>query len=440
MRTLCLKFASNIDSNLAEVFLIFTPKVQYRPPHWVFLDISDTSHLFGGEKECLHQVRDKALLFEEAGLVQTAIADHPYVAQVLCEHHASFISPRGQDQETIKSFSTQSLFSLEGLVPWKNKNQIQSIIDFFQRLGILSCEELQKFPSTSFKERWGSVGETLYRRLFCKEHQPISLLITQEGFYSYHYFDDPASLTNQILHPFYILTSQLFARLEGRGRFAQKIQITLYFEYSQKSTKITLEPISSSRDLTLFYDLFKNKLEQISLENPIREFEIDLIDVPEKIIQLDFFEPRDHSQEKWQRLLSFAKDHECEVGFLKSIPEILPEKSLSFAKSVSAPESITDEKNYQENALQVKTALSKNLAMAPRPSLLLEQPEVLDNFHQLKFLTRLPTERFETSWWQLTEKEKVCRDYYFALNPQGQLLWVFQDRMSEKYYLHGYFD
>jgi protein ImuB len=234
--------------------------------------------------------------------------------------------------------------------------------------------------------------------------------------------------------------SQLFARLEGRGRFAQKIQVTLYFEYSQKSSKVSIEPISSSRDLGLFYDLFKNKLGQLSLENPVREFEIDLIDVPEKIEQLDFFEPRDHTKDKWQRLLSFAKDHDCEVGFLETDPQLLPENSVRFSHKLPVLEKITDQKSVMAEALQIKTAFSKNLSQAPRPSLLLEHPEPLESYHQLKFLTRLPTERFETSWWQLSEKEKVCRDYYFALNSQGQLLWVFQDRMSEKYYLHGYFD
>lgn len=440
MRTLCLKFASSIDPNLVEAFLAFTPKVQFRPPQWVFMDIADTSHLFGGEAACLQQVIQKALPLDGGSKVQGAIADNPYVAQILCEYSPLMISPRGQDPEALKSLPIEAITFLEGLLPWSQKTQLQNIIHFFQRLGFLSLEDLQKFPSTSFKERWGQTGETLHRRLFAKERQLVSLLFSQEGFYSYHYFDDPAFLVGQVLHPFYFLMSQLFARLEGRGRFAQKIQVTLYFEYSQKFSKVTIEPVSSSRDLGLFYDLFKNKLGQLSLENPVREFEIDLTDVPEKIEQLDFFEPRDHTQDKWQRLLSFAKDHDCEVGFLETDPQLLPEKSVRFSHKLPVLEKITDQKSVIAEALQIKTAFSKNLSQAPRPSLLLDQPEPLESYHQLKFLTRLPTERFETSWWQLSEKEKVCRDYYFALNSQGQLLWIFQDRMSEKYYLHGYFD
>jgi protein ImuB len=52
----------------------------------------------------------------------------------------------------------------------------------------------------------------------------------------------------------------------------------------------------------------------------------------------------------------------------------------------------------------------------------------------------LPSERIESSWWQISVQDLKNRDYYFALSAQGQLLWVFRDRINSQVYLHGYFD
>jgi len=59
---------------------------------------------------------------------------------------------------------------------------------------------------------------------------------------------------------------------------------------------------------------------------------------------------------------------------------------------------------------------------------------------EIRFISALPSERIESSWWQMQSKEIKYRDYYFALSQEGQLLWIFQDRLNSKYYLHGYFD
>ena len=70
-------------------------------------------------------------------------------------------------------------------------------------------------------------------------------------------------------------------------------------------------------------------MEKLVLENPIREFEISLFDVPEKVQQLDFFEPRDSTEDRWRRLISFAKQANCDMGFLQIQASHFPEKSFS---------------------------------------------------------------------------------------------------------------
>jgi len=45
-------------------------------------------------------------------------------------------------------------------------------------------------------------------------------------------------------------------------------------------------------------------------------------------------------------------------------------------------------------------------------------------------------ERIESGWW---DGGDVRRDYYRASNPQGAVLWVYQDLRSQSWYLHGVF-
>ena len=47
-----------------------------------------------------------------------------------------------------------------------------------------------------------------------------------------------------------------------------------------------------------------------------------------------------------------------------------------------------------------------------------------------------PPERIESGWW---EGNDVRRDYHVASNAKGERYWIFQDRRSRAWYLHGVF-
>jgi len=45
-------------------------------------------------------------------------------------------------------------------------------------------------------------------------------------------------------------------------------------------------------------------------------------------------------------------------------------------------------------------------------------------------------ERIESGWW---DGRDACRDYYAALSSSGERLWIYRDRRSLDWYLHGLF-
>ncbi len=436
MRILCLNLQQTQEPSCAEVFLKFTPRVQFRYPHYIFMDIESTSGLLGGEHNLLKKAVELARTF--APQATGAIADTPPIAQVLVHHRPFLISKPGEDFKTISKYPILALCELEGLEVWNKRRPIDHIVNFFKVMGMEWVEDVYHFQEASFRERWGDAGVLLWKRLHGLDFQVISPLNPQDPLMGYAYFDDPVSLVPVLMQKMHPQFQHLFLRLEGLARFAQKMEVTLFCEYSEKRYHIQVEPVAPNRDLKLFEDLFLQKLEKLDLENPIREFEIQIMDQPEKIQQLDFFEPRDSSEDRWRRLISFAHQAEVEMGFLQIEPSHLPETSYVFKTDWPKDFSPKDLVEWSDEAIQVKAVHAKGLAESPRPSLLLKEPLLLSKIMMktMKLLTRFPTERIQSAWW----RNEQARDYYFALSRKGQLLWVFQDLDSESYYLQGYFD
>jgi protein ImuB len=80
--------------------------------------------------------------------------------------------------------------------------------------------------------------------------------------------------------------------------------------------------------------------------------------------------------------------------------------------------------------------------LAPRPSWLIDPPEILkQNHHQLfwqgplKLL--LGPERLQGQWWQ--NEDAQCRDYFIAEHHDYRRLWVYHDHKAQQWFLQGVF-
>ncbi|MGZ3771251.1 MAG: hypothetical protein ACXVCP_17040 [Bdellovibrio sp.] len=440
MRTLCINLKTPQESSCAEAFLILSPRVQFRFPQFIFVEIESTQHLFGGEKKCLEKALEIASKFSASS--SAAVADTSAVAQMLANWRPSFIAPRGKEQESFQGLGLETLKDLEGLHPWTRKKSVDHVISFFHALGVHGLEEVLNFRLNSLRERWGDFGVLLWNRLHSQDIQVISPLVPRDPLVGYGYLDDPLGSVPLLMARLKPHLDILFARLLGLSRYAQRLDVILHCEYSNKKYSLNIEPVSPTRDQELFEDLLEKKMSQQTLENPIREFEISILDVPEKVQQLDFFEPRDNTEDRWRRLISFAKQANCEMGFLQLEASHFPEQSFSLVTDWPEEFKAEDWIDRQDDALQIKSVYSKGLSSSPRPSLLLEKPKNLTSYEvqKLRFMSRFPSERIESSWWEISSHELKNRDYYFALSSQGQLLWVFKDRITSQVYLHGYFD
>ena len=77
---------------------------------------------------------------------------------------------------------------------------------------------------------------------------------------------------------------------------------------------------------------------------------------------------------------------------------------------------------------------------AQRPFWLMQQPQALrQRHHRLYWNGALDLvygpERIEDNWW----REATSRDYYIARDRAGQCYWIFCDRLTRQWYVHGIF-
>jgi protein ImuB len=77
----------------------------------------------------------------------------------------------------------------------------------------------------------------------------------------------------------------------------------------------------------------------------------------------------------------------------------------------------------------------------PRPVWLLNEPARLqdsdvERLHRRPSLLEEGPERIESGWW---DGKDVARDYYIVRQTGGARLWIFQERRSQCWYVHGVF-
>ncbi|MCB0386096.1 MAG: hypothetical protein KDD43_11945, partial [Bdellovibrionales bacterium] len=362
----------------------------------------------------------------------------PAPAQVFTFLQETTIVPPTQESDDLKILPLDSLLHLEGLITWHSTREVEDIISFFQVLGMKTIGDLDRFQMESLRERWGDTGATLWKRLHGMERQVISPLLPTESLIDYVHLDFPVSLLPFLLHCLEKSLHHLCRRLQGRAEFVRKVRIHLFCEYSSKCHVLELTPASPGRNLELLMKLMENKLAEVDLENPVREMEIEIIPCPEKVQQLDFWEPRTRDQDKLNQLVSLFNQASLTTGFFKPHNEILPEKSWELTPEFEDFDSIEDTVEVEGQSFRLKPAYSHQLAHSPRPTRMLKKPQRLSKqeLQQMHFLSSYPVERLEDGWWD----DSRGRDYYFALSSQGQCLWLFMDRIENEYYLHGYFD
>lgn len=448
---------------LLESLLRFSPRLFARSDRresiertLVFLDIGCNANWIhrqfkGGEVRLLEEVQRTLKSLQIFG-VRMAIADTAPAAQALAIAHLYWVSQPGASARDLERLPLSCLEQLEGLVAWQQPGRVISMTDFFSLLGFQTMGELNVFTAAAFHERWGEAGDFVFRRLKAIENlapQPIPPYIATEPLLAFVQLDFPVSLASLLLHEIDGQLRALFLRLEGRRLVVRKLKILLRCEYSDHEHRFEIEPSQPSRDARFFVALLENRLEKLSLENPIKDIEIVVDPLPEKEQQGDFLNQHSNDDTRLGLLTSLLQQDGITAGFPAVQDEVWPEKSwllsdrahaghcqeLLRAQTLFVVEGESDETGF---APLPKYAVGQR--NAPRPALLLARPKRLSaaEIKRLHFLSSRPTERIEHEWWE--ERAGPHREYSIARDSNGCHLWIFREPNHHELFLHGAFD
>jgi protein ImuB len=209
------------------------------------------------------------------------------------------------------------------------------------------------------------------------------------------------------------------------------------------ATRVHLGLASVTSERRRLTDVLAQKLARLELEAPVRGMElISGFLQPLIASSLDVFAGLAGAGRGCDSLSQLVERLRARLGEeavygVASIPEHRPEAAwrrvheLPLAAAPRKGEKMLD---------RGSGGMDRGSGGMPRPVWLLDAPLAisLPEHHRCGLVLEQGPERIESGWW---DGRGVARDYYIARGARhhGAKLWVFQERRSKRWYLHGVF-
>ena len=312
-------------------------------------------------------------------------------------------------------------------------------------MGVTCMGELLRLPRAGLARRLGPAAVQDLDIALARQFAPRRTFVPRERFRVRCDFEteiENVAYLEKALEPLIARCAQF---LRERQAGVQVLRLKLRHR-AGPATRVHLGLASITSERRRLTDVLAQKLGRLELDAPVRGMElVSGFLQPLSAASLDVFagltgtgagtgagRGRDSVPQLVERLR--ARLGEDAVYGVASIPEHRPEAAwrrvheLSLTSVRRMGEKMTDRGSGDD---------------MPRPVWLLDTPLAisLSNMqegHRSGLVLEQGPERIESGWW---DGRGVARDYYIARQrqPHGARLWVFQERLSKRWYLHGVF-
>jgi protein ImuB len=400
-------------SSLSEACLSLTPKVTFYPPHQIFLEISATQRLFGGEGNLLFAAEELVATFIKE--VWWVLTDRPEWAPALATEPEVLLPP-GKSQERLGQLPLDRLeYCGDPALSPEERKERRALISFMKKVGLQRISDFTRLSPAALNRRFGKKGAELQSWALGKRELPLPIFFPSEPLKEILETEDIYNLESLL----FLLRQGLIrleARLEGRARMAKQIRLTFILESRQcKTETLTLsEPLLEAQSIL---KLLREKLNSLQWDSPLQRLEIEITDtLPWTPGQLSLW---DKSENRFTELAQYvarlkARFGESQVGVAELQESYVPERSW---KNVWPPKKI-------------------DLLPPPlpqRPLFLFNPPKACE---PPKHYQLIPSENLATEWWDTG----AYRRYFIAHTPQGERLWLYLDCQKGSWFIHGTFD
>jgi protein ImuB len=387
----------------------FTSFVSIEPPNALLLEIKGSVKLFGSLRQLHADIDD---CWRRLALsAHSATAPSTLAALWLARSGAS---SQIEDIELLPSHLAKVPIACTA---W-DIERLQTL----RAMGVTHLGELMRLPRAGLARR---LSPALVRDLdiaLARQPAPRRAFVRRERFRERCDFEteiEHVAYLEKALEPLIESCAQF---LRQRQAGIQGLQLKLkHREGPATCVQLGLASITSER--RRLADVLCQKLARLELRAPVRAMELisgSLRGLPAS--SLDVFAgftgagSRDSAPQLVERLRARLGD--AAVYGVCLIPEHRPEAAWRRVHELR----LTAAARIEEEIIDQRLPRPVWLLNEPLP---LPQPQILQG-----------PERIESGWW---DGKGVARDYYIARHSDGVRLWVFQERQSKRWYVHGVF-
>jgi protein ImuB len=293
------------------------------------------------------------------------------------------------------------------------------VLQTLRAMGVAKVGELLRLPRAGLARRFGPDLMQALDVALGRQPAPRRAFVPKERFRARSDFEteiEHAAYLQCALEPLIERCAQF---LRERQAGVQRLRLSLRHR-DAPATQVSLGLASITSEPRRLLDVAVQKLTRLELQAPVRGME--LVSGTLRALSaasLDAFagltgaSGRDTAPQLVERLR--ARLGEAAVYGFCLIPEHRPEAAWRRVRELRAA-------GASQHSL---------VESMPRPVWLLAEPLPWSQPERLQ-----GPERIESGWW---DGKGVARDYYVANPRHGAKLWVFQERQSKRWYLHGVF-
>jgi len=403
----------------------FTSFVSIEPPNALLLEIKGSLRLFG-PVERLHADIDACWRRLELP-VRSATAPSTLAALWLARGSApGAASPHIED---LGSLPGQLAKLPIACTAW-DADRLQTL----RAMGVTRIGELLRLPRAGLARRLGVAMLRDLDMALARQFAPRRAFVPRQRFRAHCHLEteiENVAYLEKALEP---LIARCAEFLRRRQAGVQALRLKLKHR-SAPVTCVQLGLASVTSERCRLMDVLTQKLSTLELAAPVRDMELisgslqplpaGSLDVFAGLARAGTGGGRASAPQLVERLR--ARLGEEAVYGVISIPEHRPEAAWRRVHELSL--------SAAGRGAMIDATITEH-AM-PRPVWLLEAPLPLAN----GLVLEEGPERIESGWW---DGKGVARDYYIAReacagHAYGAKLWVFQERQSKRWYLHGMF-
>ncbi len=440
---------------VALALLAFTPKVVLAHANTVLLEVGASMRLFGGLRALLSRVTStvKGCGFtSRMGCAPTA-----WGAWLLAHARTRRVARR------VRIVKETTLVHVLDELPVSLIPSAHSHGNVFEQIGCATLADLRRLPRKGVARRFGQGVLQWLAQAYGQAPDPREAFCAPASFEARLELQARVESAEALLFAARRLVLQLAGWLSAHHAAVSEFSLLLEHElaarHTPKTSTFKVAWAVPTRDADHILWLLREKLNQTTLAAPVIEMKLLADKVSEYAPPPDtlFPMPGSDSESMAQLLerlsarlgaenvvqLVARDDHRPEAAMT-----VEPYKPASETKSKRGKKSPKTQTARAETEPEVQTESDEPLELPdlavpqqPRPSWILETPQklMLRNerpFYRrpLKLISR--TERIEAGWW---DGNGVQRDYYVAADDRGRMFWLYRERLTGDWFLHGFF-